>query len=72
MSTVIICSVDYLFSSLFIYVYFDLSDYQFPFVSQINASISKQITRNHFGLSFKLTVIEPFSRSAPTKPKVQG
>ena len=36
------------------YVYFDLSDYQFPFFSQISAStVSKQITCNHFGLIFQ-------------------
>ena len=34
-------------------MYFDLSDYQFPFFSLISASISKQITRNHFGLNFE-------------------
>ena len=35
-------------------MYFDLSDYQFPFFSQISAStVSKQITRNHFGLNFE-------------------
>ena len=50
-------------------MYFDLSDYQFPFF-QISASISKQITRNHFGLRFKATEPFPCTHKKPSAGKM--